>query len=623
MSGICGVLHFDNRAGSPEELGGMLGRLATRGPEGNAAWAEGPIALGIARLATTPEAQSERLPLHHSPSNCAITGDIRIDNRDTLLKTLSLDAAGRLIGDAELVLHAYLRWGSDCLDHLLGDFAFALWDAPRKRLFCARDQLGMRQFIYHHTPTSLFAFATDADALLAHSAVPKDINTARIADFLEDLEATDLTSTFYRDLHRLPPAHAMLIEGASMRIWRYWAPALPTPLRLADDREYADAFLEVFTEAVRARLRAPAGKLGSMLSGGMDSGSVTAIAARLLQQSGAPPLPSFSATSADPACKETGTIRVAQTMPHLDPREMSLADFPAYADTLSRLSQQSAEPFDGPMAMLRAVYLAAQNSGITVMLDGAGGDTTLMADDMVAWRLRRGDLTGAWHEAVGAERFWGAELPSVKSFITGARYVIIPESLRRLRGRVGARATAARKARASMVAPDLAESVNMAARRDAHAKHVALRLDGRCEDRRALVTHPYIVVGRERYDRVAADMGIEPRDPFLDRRLLDFVLSLPADQIEYGGWPKVILRRAMDEILPNAVRWRTGKEHVGWQFEEAVSGHWLAEARPEWPGTLRRFVRPEQLLIADSPKDDELAVATRMTLGYLLSWMTR
>ncbi|MFN4020346.1 MAG: asparagine synthase-related protein [Erythrobacter sp.] len=621
MSGICGTLHPDGRPADRGALAGMMERLARRGPEGSGVWTEGPLALGHTLLATTPEALGEVMPFRHPPSGCVITGDIRIDNRDELLASLALDPHGRVVGDGELVMHAYLKWGADCPGRLLGDFAFAVWDAPRRRLLCARDQMGMRQLIWHHAPGRLFAFATDTDALLAHPEVPARVNEARIADYLEDLEAIDLTSTFYHDLFRLPPAHALVVEAGGLRQWRYWMPKAPSPLRLGDDQAYAEAFRAVFEQAVRSRLRAPPGKLASMLSGGMDSGSVTAVAAHLLCQTGAPPLPTFSATSAAPDCVETRTIRAAQTMAHLAPHDVAIEDFAAYAEPLLRLSQDSGEPFDGHMAMLRAVYLAAHKAGATVMLDGASGDSTLMADDMIAWRLRRGDIAGAWREAVGGQRFWGKELVPLSAFVAGARWVLVPEWLRKLRRMVGAKTSEQRRNRASAVAPALARRVDMPARRAAHARHVALRLDGRCDDRRPLVTHPYCVIARERYDRVAGPLAIEPRDPFLDRRVLAFALSLPPDQIEHDGWPKIILRRAMAGLLPDEVRWRTGKEHVGWIFEEALVNHWLAEPGQHWDAILQQYVSPERLTLVQTSRLDELAVATRICLSYLAWWM--
>jgi asparagine synthase (glutamine-hydrolysing) len=624
MSAVCAIVRLDGRVADQAELAPTLVRLEARGPDATRSAAAGPAALGCALLATTPEALAEQLPLEHGGSGCIITADARLDNRPELMAALEMNDPQRIVGDGELILRAYLKWGLDCPQHLLGDFAFALWDPRHRRLLCVRDQLGMRQLLYHHQPDSLFACATEAEALLAHPDVPERINEGRIADFLEDLEAYDLASTFYRDILRLPPAHAMVVGAdGGLRMWRYWEPEPPTRLTLDSDAAYAEAFLAVFSEAVGARLRAPAGKLGSMLSGGMDSGSVTAVAAGLLKQAGAPPLATFSATCSAPDCVETRTIRLAQTMHHIAPSDVAFEDFDAFAEDLLRLSQGSGEPFDGHMVMLRAIYLAAHKAGFTVMLDGACGDTTLMADDMVAWRLRRGDLAGAWREAVGLRRFWGPDYPPMQSFIDGARHVIVPDWLRMLRRSITAGIRGRKQNKASLVAAALAARVDMPARRAAHAHHVAMTINGRCEDRRALVTHPYAVVGRERYDRVAGPLAIEPRDPFLDRRVLDFCLSLPPDQIESDGWPKMILRRSMAGLLPDQVRWRTGKEHVGWRFDEALSAHWLARVDPGWSRRMAPFVHEKRLTVAESGQNDELAVATRMTLGYLFWWMSR
>jgi len=222
---------------------------------------------------------------------------------------------------------------------------------------------------------------------------------------------------------------------------------------------------------------------------------------------------------------------------------------------------------------------------------------------------------------VGARHFWGPDMRPAKTFIDGARWVVVPDWLRELRRAATDRNRQRRKDRTSMVAPALARAVDMPARRAAHARHVALRLDGRCEDRRGLVTHPYAVVARERYDRVAAPLAIETRDPFLDLRVLRFVLSLPPDQIERDGWPKIVLRRAMAGLLPDAVRWRVGKEHLGWQFEEALAARWLACARPDWEKAIAPFVRPDLVTPSDCRRTDTIAVESRLVSSYLRRWI--
>ena len=145
----------------------------------------------------------------HPESGCAITADARIDYRDELITTLGLERSPAEIGDAELILSAYLRWGDRCPERLLGDFAFAIWDPRNHCLFCARDPFGMRPLYYHYSATRRFVFASDARAILLLEHVPYRINEGRIADFLvPSLEWVDYESTFFEGVHRVPSANA-------------------------------------------------------------------------------------------------------------------------------------------------------------------------------------------------------------------------------------------------------------------------------------------------------------------------------------------------------------------------------------------------------------------------------
>jgi asparagine synthase (glutamine-hydrolysing) len=146
MSGICGILRFDGAA--PDGIEAMTVHMQSRGPDGAQHFHDGACALGHTLLATTPEALHETMPLTHMPSGCTITADVRLDNRDELLPVLGLIDAGRVVGDGEIILHAYLKWGEDCPLHLLGDFAFAIWDSRAQRIFAARDHMGMKQLIH-------------------------------------------------------------------------------------------------------------------------------------------------------------------------------------------------------------------------------------------------------------------------------------------------------------------------------------------------------------------------------------------------------------------------------------------------------------------------------------------
>ena len=183
--------------------------IAHRGPDGIRQWISGPIGLGNLKLQTTPESVQEKQPLSNADASLCLTLDGRIDNRLELRQ--ALDSKGfqpREDSDAELVLRAYECWGEDCPSHLLGDFAFAIWDARKQQMFCARDHVGVRPFYYHHS-ASLFVFGSEIRAVLALAAVPQRLNESRVVDFLvEQLDREDEECTFYQDVLRLPAGHS-------------------------------------------------------------------------------------------------------------------------------------------------------------------------------------------------------------------------------------------------------------------------------------------------------------------------------------------------------------------------------------------------------------------------------
>jgi len=622
MSGICGFINLDAADADAGDLGRILSVLERRGPDGTSQAIHGPVALGHASLVTTPEATTEHLPFRHSASDCVITADARLDYRSDLMTKLGFNASERM-GDGELIVRAYLKWGTQCLDHLEGDFAFAIWDPREERLFCARDQTGMRQLIYHHRPGKLFAFATEPRALLNHRHIEKRLHEARFADFLEHLEAIDLTSTFFTGLFRLPPAHALIVQGESMRIWRYWTldGADQPKLKLDSDQEYADAFLDVFSKAISQRLRSPADCLGSMLSGGLDSTSTSAIAADVLRETGKAPLRTYSAISDEPGCPETAAILAAAQIAHIDPTYVSPDDLEAHREELERLTREIEDPFDGQMTLLRSVYLAGRKAGTKVMLDGAAGDLVLGSDNMILWHLQRGSFIKAWQQAKGVERFWGPAPPAWENFARCVGRTRMLSPIRTIWRAMTNKSQASPEA-PDTLSPEFAKRVDMPSRRRANQMHIAGFELSKEHDRSISMLHPYVVVARERYDRIAGSLAIEPRDPFLDQRVLRFCMTLPADQFEDNGWPKVILRRAVSGLVPDAVRWRLGKEHLGGGYSEKL---WNRERRglnPNETANMQQYLSRAVLEAAIRGEDGGLSLADSLTLRYGALWLT-
>jgi asparagine synthase (glutamine-hydrolysing) len=220
--------------------------------------------------------------------------------------------------------------------------------------------------------------------------------------------------------------------------------------------------------------------------------------------------------------------------------------------------------------------MAARRRGLRVVLDGVSGDIVLSEGSRLVRLLRAGRWRKAWREANGQNRYWGGNhFPPSRELLRGALTAIVPDTARRWRRRLlGERRERQRveqSIRDSFINPEFARRVNLADRLrilDGN-RPFGLPSNERLERAQA-IDHPYLTIGRERYDRVAASVGIEPRDPFLDTRVAAFCLRLPGGQKLDGGWPKAILRRATAGLLPDEVRWRRGKEHLGWSFTEAL-----------------------------------------------------
>ncbi len=595
MSGLALVWHLDGRPAVAKDLAPMLAEMARRGPEGEAVALDGSVALGHRHLRTTPEAMVEAMPLLEQASGRILTGDIRLDNRHELLEAFGLHSAGRVIGDGELVLHAYARWAEKCASHLLGDFAFAIWDPRQRRVFAARDQMGMKQLIYAHRQGRVFACATSERAVAMSPGIDARINDLRVAQSLADVPLGLPTLTFFEGIYRLLPGHCLRVDQDNIQITTYWRMRPPEPLRLKSDGDYAEAFRNVLGEAVSARMRC-AGTVGATLSGGMDSNSVVAMAAR----SSRTPIRTYSCIdTAAENCIETQTIQEAIKLENINPCLIDRANLQDWKDDLLASWMELEEPWDHHMTVPRVSYLAAKREGIKVVLDGVGGDIVLGAGSMIARQIGSGRLFGAWREAKGLSDFYGADWSdAMKHYFNAARSAF---SSRRVRGiRHAMRGARIDLPDDSAVDLSFAARVNLFEHIRRFKSEFASRPSGLSFAEERIWSWPYsgITGGRETYDRIAAQYGIEARDPYLDLRVVNFLLSLPMEQLQMGGWPKIIQRRAMIGYLPQSVIWRRGKEHPGFAFTQALMDQW-----PDWSCV----ISSEQSQLAGRVRPDLLA----------------
>jgi asparagine synthase (glutamine-hydrolysing) len=282
MSGIVGVVHFDGEPVDRRLLGRMTSFMAFRGPDAQEIWIDGGVGFGHALLKTTDESENEQQPFTFD-GRVWIAADARIDARRDLIPELRAKGQEGLSSDAadvELILRAYLVWGEDCVEHLLGDFAFAIWDGQKQSLFCARDHLGVKPFFYAHIGQKLI-FSSSLDCIRQHPAVSDRLNDLAIADFLLFDLNQDKATTSFADIQRIPPAHVAIWSADGPQMHCYWTLPIDEPVFFRRDEDYMDRFKELLDQAVDDRLRTK--KICVFMSGGLDSPTLAATATRILR----------------------------------------------------------------------------------------------------------------------------------------------------------------------------------------------------------------------------------------------------------------------------------------------------------------------------------------------------
>jgi asparagine synthase (glutamine-hydrolysing) len=560
MSAIAGLHRTDGPLLAGHEVERMISALGHRAPDGTASWSRESVGLAYGGLWTTSEAVHETQPLTRGP--CVIVADARLDNREEL--ATALDTSG-VLGDAELILRAYLRWGEACPPKLLGDFAFAIWDGANRRLFCARDHIGVKPFYYHQAPGT-FLFASEIKALLTNPTVPYSLNRVRVADHLVGL-FDDQKATFYRDIYRLPAGHALTVSRERTRIWSYWTLDAVRELRLGSDEAYAEAVRECFTAAVKSRLRSRR-PVGSLLSGGLDTASIVATARSLRGTDDGdldtftavfPGLPAADLRKIDERIYVDALVAQGRLRAHY-----IRGDVLSPLGDLDRVLWHLDEAHAAPNLYLHwALYGAARDRGVGVLLDGIDGDTTVSHGlERLAGLVRQGKVLTLGYELRQLGRRY--RVPVSRLMWQFAIQPLVPFSLRQAVRQLRRREPSWLSH--SVISPDFARSTGVADRVAAFQRSQDEPVRSPLEAHRRAMQSGLIPYALELADKAAVRFGLEPRYPFFDRRLMELCLSVPAEQKLQGGWSRSVMRRAMNGLMPDEVRWRASKANLSPNF---------------------------------------------------------
>ena len=290
MCGICGQLRFDGDTPSSESLDNMMNKLARRGPDSNGKWLEGKIGFGHQRLSIIDLSSSGSQPMIDSLLKLTLVFNGTIYNYKQL--------RSRLIGkgysffsssDTEVIIKAYHYWGEDCVNHLDGMFAFAIWDKPSKKLFIARDRMGIKP-LYYNLTNKAFTFASNSQALLTQD-LDKSVNPIALQQQLSLHGVVPAPNTIINGIKKLKPGtYIVLSEKGDIKEQTYWHPSATRPEGNVSEEDYIARTHELLTAAVTKRMAASDVPIGVLLSGGLDSSLVVA----LLKEAGHRDIRTFS-----------------------------------------------------------------------------------------------------------------------------------------------------------------------------------------------------------------------------------------------------------------------------------------------------------------------------------------
>lgn len=563
MSAIVGVYQL-NKEPIPYEHGiNLMGALQKFPADDARTWQRENIFLGCHAQWITPESVNERLPFYDQKRKLAITADAIIDNRSELCENLQIEQTYRkAISDSELILHAYHKWGQEAPKYLIGDFAFMIWDEKKQQLFGARDFSGGRTLYFFHNHRR-FAFCTVMDPLFTLPYIEKNLNEQWLAEFLAMPDITndilDPSLTVYKNIEQVPPSHTISVTADKVTLTRYCRLLVGDRLKLKSNKEYEEAFQDVFESAVTSMIRTHR-PVGSQLSGGLDSGSVVSFAAKALRKDNKK-LHTFSyVPGADfrewPSkyyfrANERPLIQsTVKFVGNITDNYYSFEDKNSLTeiDDWLEILEMPYKFFENSF-WLKGIHEEASRQGVGVLLSGQRGNLTISRGKALAYYallLKKMSWIRLYREIHNYSKSTRLRKSRVLSLILKEAFP--------LKDRILAKKNS--EDFPLWISEEFAKKTNVLEKIRNHGLNPA----GPCliDERELDKKHFEEVASWEKVGMVGTKLSLRyslwNRDPTNDLRVIRFCLSVPEEQFVQKGMDRSLIRRSTKNRLPDNVR---------------------------------------------------------------------
>lgn len=582
MSAIAGI--YNTNEPIPKNHGLQMMQALRKFPADDVQiWSKENIFLGNHAQWITPESIGEQLPFHDYDRQLTITSDAMIDNRNELFDKLGIHHEERkIMPDGQLILLAYSKWGEDVVKHLIGDFAFMIWDEKKQKLFGARDFSGTRSLYYYHNGEK-FAFCTVIGPLLRLPYIKRQLNEEALAEFLaipNMIDAVSVSETIIKDIQQIAPSHTITVINGKVKQVEYQALSFGKEIKFKNDEEYVEAFRDVFQKAVDSRLRTYK-PVGSQLSGGLDSGSVVSFAVKTLEKQNKK-LHTYSSIPVKDFDDYTPDFYFPDERPfisatvdyvgNIEEHYLSLDDKNSYTDINGWLEiiETPYKSFENSF-WIKGTFEEASKEGIGILLSGARGNFTISwgpAFDYYAHLLKRIRWIHFAQELKNYSRNLGIGRKILLEPIgkTAFPFLDKEENYRF----------------PPLINPGFAAKTNVYKR----IKRFGIEANGFSKQtinnqRNFMIENGFIWnTNGTTFTKLSLQYGLLLRDPTNDIRVVNYCKSIPINQFINKGMDRALIRNATQGYLPDQVR-------LNQQYKGVQGMDWVHRMSSNWTDLIR------------------------------------